>query len=498
MSLIHLDWYDYRYFPYERRFAEMEVMRLLGVKPIEVNGSLQAQVSNPVDTTTLERFTYFRRITTSDGRIVIPQQARLEASATSRGDPNSLRRQATRYSAHGLHEYRGKFNPQIVRTVLNLIGLDHGDRILDLFCGSGTVLLEARHQGFDALGVDMNPLAVDISNAKIFAVKTPSTSLRKAAVFVIESVQKKWESLGGIENSSKKHHDSLGSRWIERHRSSEYLRRWFPISVLVQLTIILDSINEIPGLAIRNVFKVILSDITRNVSWQDPSDLRIRRRKDPSQDYPAIELFVSSVKKRINVITAARKHVLNNKSWQRAVLANSSNIKALKGRPQVFLDGGIECVISSPPYATALPYIDTQRLSLALLDLATPQEIRRLDGALVGSREVSNRDRIDLESKINTNSAKLPDEIWKVCTNLMAAYCPDIDGFRRQNTPAVVYRYFSGMAEVMATATECIRSGGHLAFVVGPNRTSLGGEKFPHRHARDASYVRRKSRVKIE
>lgn len=465
MNTIRLDWHDYKYFPYELRLADLEVRRLLGAKPIEVEGALQVRVSAPIDTTILDRFTYFRKITTPDGKVVIPLQARLEATATSHGDPNKLRKQGTRYSAHGIHEYRGKFNPQIVRSVVNLLGLDPGDRILDLFCGSGTVLLEARHQNYDALGVDMNPLAVAISNAKIAAARTAPASLRKASEFVIERVTKKWET-----------HNAVRNEWRKKHKSSDYLTRWFPLTVLRQLTTIIESISEIPSSALRSVYKVILSDIVREVSWQDPSDLRIRRRKEPAQDYPAIELFVSTVRTCTETITAAKDHIQNNNSWQRAVQGDSGNVKTLGGRSREFLEGGIDCILSSPPYATALPYIDTQRLSLALLDLATPQEIRKLDNALVGSREVSTRDRLDLELKIEENRECLPDMVWGVCKELKAAYRPDIDGFRRQNTPAVVYRYFSGMARIMSNATEYIKPGGYLAFVVGPNRTTLGGE----------------------
>ena len=469
MKTIRLEWHDYKYYPYELRLADLEVRRLLGVKPIEIEGALQAQVSDRIDTSILDRFTYFRKITTPDGKVVIPLQARLEATATSHGDPSKLRKQGTRYSAHGIHEYRGKFNPQIVRSVVNLLGLEPGARILDPFCGSGTVLLEARHQGFDALGVDMNPLAVAISNAKIVAVRTPPPSLRKTTEFVIDRVTKKWETCYSYSDRIE---------WQEKHGNSDYLTRWFPLTVLLQLTIILESIGEIPSPALRSVYKVILSNIIRDVSWQDPNDLRIRRRKEQAQDYPAIELFVSAVQTCTETITAAKDHLQNNSSWQRAVQGDSSNVMALGGRPRKCLSDGIDCILSSPPYATALPYIDTQRLSLALLDIATPQEIRKLDNTLVGSREVSTRDRLELETRIDENRECLPDMVWRVCKELKAAYSPDIDGFRRQNTPAVVYRYFAGMAQVMSNAIEYIRSGGYLAFVVGPNRTTLGGDMF--------------------
>ncbi|HWN71734.1 MAG TPA: hypothetical protein VNM90_29050, partial [Haliangium sp.] len=38
--------------------------------------------------------------------------------------------------------------------------------ILDPFCGAGTVLVEARHAGARAVGVDANPLAVLVARVK--------------------------------------------------------------------------------------------------------------------------------------------------------------------------------------------------------------------------------------------------------------------------------------------------------------------------------------------
>src|SRR5205814_1650952 len=81
------------------------------------------------------------------------------------GNGRASGHQPTRYSAHGLHDFRGKFNPQIVRAIGNLLALDEGACVLDPFCGSGTTLLEGAHIGWNVAGVDLNPLVVLISFA---------------------------------------------------------------------------------------------------------------------------------------------------------------------------------------------------------------------------------------------------------------------------------------------------------------------------------------------
>ena len=478
MTRVELKFHDYRYFPYEQRLAALEVERLLGAEPERHNGSLHIETLRDIDLHSLQRLTYFRDVIVAGEESVVPQQAQLEASATRHRNPGQLNRQHTRYSAHGLHEYRGKFNPQMVRAVTNLLGLSVGDRICDPFCGSGTVLLEARHQGFDAIGVDLNPLAVEIANAKLAAIGADPTSLKSAANRVAEQVQARAKKITEGVPKNETIEEAIGHNWLERFPCPDYLLRWFPVPVLAQLAVILDSIDEVAQPNLRDVFRIIMSDILRSVSWQDPGDLRVRRRRDPALNYPAIAVFASALQSRVDSVLSAQEHISPRSGCQRAFLGDSGDTNSLTQPARKFLDEGVECILSSPPYATALPYIDTHRLSIALFGLATVPEIRHLDSSLVGSREIQTRERLSLEEAIESDENGVAKEVWELCNRLKHAYDPDTDGFRRRNTPAVVYRYFAGMTQVMATAQRYLTKGGWLAFIVGPNRTSLGGAKF--------------------
>ena len=476
MAIVELRFRGYRYFPYERRLAAMEAERLLGARPEEVPGGLRVRAPGPVGESVLQRLTYFGEAAAADGPAIVPQQPRLEDSAGRHARTGGFARQQTRYSAHGLHEYRGKFHPQIVRAILNLLRLEPGARLWDPFCGSGTVLLEARHQGYDALGVDMNPLAVTIANAKIAAVGAPPDTLRDAARLLAERVRERAARLDGIAAGAIG--EVLGEGWRERFPCPEYLGRWFPAPVLAQLRIVLDAIGETEPAGLREVFRIVLSDILRGVSWQDPGDLRVRRRKDPVPDYPAAGLFAEALEARVRTVTAASEHLPRRKGRQFAVLGDSRDVRSMGRRAGAFLRRGVDCVIGSPPYAAALPYIDTQRLSIALLGMVPAGDIRMLDAALTGSREMTARERCEIEESMERNGAGLASEAWRMCRALKDAWSPDSDGFRRRNTPAVAYRYFAGMTQAMRTARQCLKSGGALAFVVGPSRTTLGGSAF--------------------
>src|SRR5712692_3492479 len=45
----------------------------------------------------------------------------------------------TGYATHGLFPYRGKFHPQMIKALLNIMGLKPGQTVLDPMMGSGTV-----------------------------------------------------------------------------------------------------------------------------------------------------------------------------------------------------------------------------------------------------------------------------------------------------------------------------------------------------------------------
>ena len=44
---------------------------------------------------------------------------------------------STGYATHGLFPYRGKFHPQLIKGLLNILNVQPGETILDPMCGSG-------------------------------------------------------------------------------------------------------------------------------------------------------------------------------------------------------------------------------------------------------------------------------------------------------------------------------------------------------------------------
>jgi SAM-dependent methyltransferase len=66
---------------------------------------------------------------------------------------------------HGFHSYAGRMHPTIARGAVAAFS-QPGDIVVDPFCGSGTVLVEAMSAGRAAIGVDASPLGTAIARVR--------------------------------------------------------------------------------------------------------------------------------------------------------------------------------------------------------------------------------------------------------------------------------------------------------------------------------------------
>jgi len=70
------------------------------------------------------------------------------------------------YMTHWIYPYKGKFHPQMVRALLNIMGVGQGEVVLDPMTGSGTLNVEASLMGIDSIGIDCLPIAVLTAQVK--------------------------------------------------------------------------------------------------------------------------------------------------------------------------------------------------------------------------------------------------------------------------------------------------------------------------------------------
>lgn len=439
---MELNWHGYKYYPYEYDLARREVSALLGENdPVETPTGLK--ISKKSRASLLDRLVYFSSYGPTKK---LTDQAKLEFSS---GSQRVSSRQSTRYSAHGLHEYKGKFNPQVPKAILNIFGMRPGQRVLDPFCGSGTSLVEASQLGLSATGTDINPLAVFIANAKLASLQTDPDELREAA------------------------HSVLSTRSLKKFDSSArgvYLESWFDQHIFHEIERLKLGISKLDA-SIGQILAVCASNLLRDYSQQDPLDLRIRRRSSAIPEQPIAQAFADQVETYAKRLSLARAAGVSPHSGQ-AILLDSRDLST-----RLDLKNSFDGALTSPPYAMALPYIDTQRLSLVWLGLVEPSSLAPLESRLVGSREYRGIERKTISAALLGNVDQLPSSEATFCMQLLNALS-DKDGFRRRAVPTLLYRYFSGMANSFRGVRSVMKHKAPYALVVGGNHTVLGGHRF--------------------
>jgi len=72
-----------------------------------------------------------------------------------------------RLAIHDWFYFKEGFSSDFVKLMFDEFRLKEGDWVLDPFCGVGTTLLSARERGMNSFGVDISPLFVFVSQAKL-------------------------------------------------------------------------------------------------------------------------------------------------------------------------------------------------------------------------------------------------------------------------------------------------------------------------------------------
>lgn len=370
-------------------------------------------------------------------------------------------RRSLRYGSHGIHEYRGKFFPQLVRALLNIAHVPAHGIVLDPMCGSGTTLVEACMLGCMAYGLDMNPLSVLISQVKSNIFKVSPTHL--------EQLWDKFKTEMSVENTSGELY--FNSVYPENF---EYLKIWFHQKTLNELGRIMLAILKSESPIFSKFLKVALSNILRQVSWQKESDLRVRR--DNSKNIPdnIMDIFLQEAESSFKSILALAYELSLDKMGKAQV--RSGDASDLNTYPTEIV-GKTDCIITSPPYATALPYLDTDRLSLYFFNMISRKEHRQMDYRMIGNREITQRLHTLYWNSFLKNKDLLSNETIDLVEKIAYLNGTNEVGFRRKNLPFLLAKYFLDMRKVMDSCFQMLKPGGTAFFVVGNNHTIAGGEK---------------------
>lgn len=243
---------------------------------------------------------------------------------------------STDYWTHGYHRYPAKFLPQLVKKLIEKYSKDQ-DIIGDVFAGCGTTLVESKIHGKESIGVDINPVARLITNAKINPIN-PS-KLNK----VYSKIEKSIDSYKINKNAK-----------IPAHKRIDY---WFNYDNKIKIAFLYSEILLIHNLKIRDFFLCALSNILKNCSkWlQTSTKPQVDPMKIPADPFLA---FKNQSKRMMN-----KNEEFYNELSQKGLINKRCVIKLADARKTRIKSGTVGTIITSPPYVTSYEYADIHQLT---------------------------------------------------------------------------------------------------------------------------------------
>lgn len=470
--------------PFEKILAREELQVLAGSQiqsePAEDDSSSIRVRTSKTARELANRLTYFESVT--DRMETVTLQARVEASSCIVRNGISLaqissrlpfgkdvplpNKRVLRYGVHGIHEYRGKFFPQLVRALINMSGIPSGSLVDDPMCGSGTTLVEALASGNRAAGGDLNPLSVLMARTKCSLLTVSDRLLQSEYERVLDHLMVARPALGV---------DTPVYLGTLSPQDQEYLSSWFSPQVLADLDQVMMAIRTVENQTVQDLMKMSLSNVLRRLSWQDEEDLRVRKAIKEDADVDPIRSFLEELGRSTRLVHAYRVEVGSRRLQSFTVVPCDARTD---GETIVGGKESVDLVVTSPPYATALPYIDTDRLSLVYLGLASRSTHRTVERLMVGNREVTIGMRNAYWEDYLRNREMFPQDLQKLLEYIERENTPDTVGFRRWNLAPLLAKYFVDMRMVLSQIGEVLKPGAKAYVVVGSNTTTCAGKQL--------------------
>jgi DNA modification methylase len=256
---------------------------------------------------------------------------------------------------HGFHAYPARIHPV---TAARLIDLAQGHLVLDPFCGSGTVLVEAMIAGLRATGIDLNPIAVRLTRCKTRRREPDhEKALLEAAARVRAHADERRKARAGATRRFGPDDVAL----FEPH-------------VLLELDGIASGIarekEDLARMDLEMCLSAILVKVSRRAS--DTSARESTRRI--AAGYTA-KLFAKKSEELIERSRAFHALVPPGTPYARVHEGDATQPDHLEG-------GTIDAIVTSPPYAATYDYLEHHALRMRWLGLSS----KALEASEMGAR----------------------------------------------------------------------------------------------------------------
>ncbi len=368
---------------------------------------------------------------------------------------------------HLIHRYPAKmlaYIPIFFLSTQRYAG--RGDPILDIFAGTGTVLLESVIHPFfprSAYGIEINPLARLIAKVKTTFINPDHA----------------WEAVQKVALEAQNTSECI----LPDYDNLDY---WFPCDVVQKLGKLIWSINSANiDDNVRDFLLVCLSSIVRRCSYADmhipvPVRLRInestsnpnrresiRKRLEYVEKVDSFSVFLDIALKNIQrmrklgQVRALTDHrvearIIGDDARQIKYTPMGARAKLIRERTEDIPDGCISMVFTSPPYGSAQKYTRTTKLEMLWLGLTDRENIEEIDKNSIGTERILHKDYGKL---IKTGY----DEIDTVLKQV------------HEKSPyraGLASSYFRDMGKVIGEVNRVLVPGGTFILVVGNNTAS--------------------------
>lgn len=268
----------------------------------------------------------------------------------------------TGYATHGLFPYRGKFHPQMIKALINIMGLKPGETVLDPMMGSGTVLIEASLMEIKSIGLDASPFCRFMAQAKLAGLTVPLEPIRAALKNCKAFFDHFQQRIGQSKPGSK----------IQSRASSPYFREPGADYIASPRT----GVGLPEGVMSETARDFLLLAYLDSAGYSERST-----RTFPYEQFRAILQRYLFVAEKIQKILAQ----VDLEPASAIPLQGDARFLPLR-------DASVDGIVFSPPYSFAIDYLKNDSFHLEFLGA----DINALREKMIGLRGRTPRQRFDL------------------------------------------------------------------------------------------------------
>lgn len=369
---------------------------------------------------------------------------------------------------HDWYRFVLSFPPHLIQEYIEKFEIEHGDIVLDPFCGTGTTNVECKKLGITSIGVEANPITY-------FASSTKCNWDADTFQMCQEAKQIAYQATHLINNCVELRH-------LTEEQNRLLLKNSISEKPLSQVLILRDTIFAAHS-QYENYFLLALA---KNIVYSYSNlkfgpEVGISRKK--IYDVDVVSLWLDQI---LIMQKDIQQYSFQNDVSSSIINGDSRSISNLPIKEKV------NFVITSPPYPNEKDYSRTTRLESVLLGFINSKEqLRSVKKQFIRSN-TKNVYRTDSDSQYVANISSITALSHSIEEKRIELN--KTSGFEKLYS-SVVKLYFGGMAKHFQELKSVLAKNARLAYVVGDQASYF---KIPIRTAKLLAEVAENAGYEVE